>query len=404
MRGLAVVALAGVLVAGCSDQEELPSDTRAPVVSVTTVVPPPVTVNDADSLDGVTVDLELVATLEAPTAMAFWPGDDGTAYVTEQAGRVQRVGLEDGAVEEAIDIHSMVSSGGERGLLGLAFSPDGGFVYLSYTQLDGDSRIDEYAVGSDGAIDAGSRRPVFALDQPFPNHNGGDIVFGPDGLLYVGFGDGGSQGDPLGNGQNRGALLASILRIDPRGSGGSAYAVPDDNPYVGVTGARPEVWIKGVRNPWRFSFDLVTGDLWIADVGGDQQEEIDLLPAGPEVTGAGRGANLGWNLTEGDVSYSGDPPEDWTPPVLTYTHDDGGCSVVGGYAYRGSALDGLQGAFLYTDYCLGDLRAVLVHDGEVLDDRPLGPTVDAPTSFGQDPAGELYVLSQSGPISRLVPA
>jgi glucose/arabinose dehydrogenase len=279
-------------------------------------------------------------------------------------------------------------------------------------------------------------RVVFALDQPFPNHNGGDVVFGPDGFLYLGFGDGGSAGDPLLAGQDRGQLLGSILRIDPRGTDGSAYTIPADNPYADEQGARPEVWLKGVRNPWRFAFDRANGDLWVGDVGQNEVEEIDWLPADEDGTGAGRGANLGWNEMEGSVPFEdGVEPEDHTPPVLSYTHGaTGGCSVTGGFVYRGAAIPGLTGAylfadycasdlrairfvyrgeaipelfgaFLFTDYCHGELRALAIdrEDGDVLDNAEILPdTLESPISFGQDADGELYVMTQPGQLLRIV--
>ena len=245
---------------------------------------------------------------------------------------------------------------------------------------------------------------MFALDQPFPNHNGGHLVFGPDGLLYIGLGDGGAAGDPLEAGQDRGQLLGSILRIDPAGVDGSAYAIPADNPFVGEEGARPEVWLKGVRNPWRFSFDRATGDLWVGDVGQDEIEEIDHLPADADGLNAGRGLNLGWNAMEGDQPYDdGVEPDDHTPPVFTYTHAEGGCSVTGGFVYRGSTIPELFGAYLYADYCAGDLRALAVTDGEVVDDATIADPVDGPVSFAQGPGNELYLLAQSGPLLEIVP-
>ena len=405
------MALAACLaLAACGDDgETLPSDTRAPVVSNLTVptTSPPTTsgrATDVTTLDGASVHLEEVAQLEQPIVMATRPEHEDRVYVGERAGRVLDLSLEDGSSDVVLDIGDDTTTESERGLLGLAVSLDGAFLYVSHTNDDGDSRVDEYALADDGSVDADSRRVVFALDQPFPNHNGGDIVFGPDGFLYLGLGDGGSAADPLLAGQDRGQLLGSILRIDPREADGGAYAVPADNPYVGQEGARPEVWLKGVRNPWRFSFDRTTGDLWVGDVGQNEVEEVDWLPA-PD---AGRGANLGWNEMEGDVPFQdGTEPDDHTPPVFTYTHSDtGGCSITGGYVYRGSQVPELYGAYLYTDYCGGELRALAVDrgSGQVLDDATILPEqLDSPISFGQDARGELYVLQQTGQLSRIVP-
>jgi glucose/arabinose dehydrogenase len=411
----AVVALVLVL-AGCADDGGGPGDTRAPIVDPTTPsttepTPPTTTaLPDTESIAGVDIQLRQVATLELPTDLAVRPGVDDRLFVTERVGRVRQLALAgDGSAEldpEAlVDITGETTTDSERGLLGLAFSPDGERLYISYTDLDGNNRVDEYQVGPEGVV-PGSRRAVLSVDHPFPNHDGGHIAFGPDGLLYLGLGDGGGAGDPLEAGQDVGQLLASIIRIDPAGVDGEGYAVPRDNPFVGTEGARPELWLKGVRNPWRFSFDRQTGDLWIGDVGQNEVEEVDWLPAGEDGTGAGRGANLGWNLMEGDQEFAGSAPSDHTPPIHTYRHEDGNCSVTGGYVYRGTALPDLVGAYLYGDYCVSEVRALLARDGEVVEDRALDPGYGPNTlvSFGEGPDGELYVLSFGGQLSRIEPA
>jgi glucose/arabinose dehydrogenase len=415
-RRLGTVALVVVLMAvACSDDgdDPLPSDTRAPIVDPTDPTGPAATVPsasvpglvDAETVSGVRVDFETVGEFEEPTALAFPPGVNDRAYLGERAGVIRDVDLASGNATAVLDLSDETTAEGERGLLGLVVSPDGRHLYVSFTNLDGDSRVDEFALEDDGAVDEGSRRPIFALDQPFPNHNGGHLAFGPDGYLYLGFGDGGAAGDPLEAGQDRGQLLASILRIDPTGRDGSAYAIPDDNPFADEEGARPEVWLKGVRNPWRFSFDLETGDLWIGDVGQNEIEEVDLLPAGPDGTGAGRADNLGWNAMEGDEPFEdGVEPDDHTPPVFTYTHAEGGCSITGGYRYRGFSIPDLFGAYLYADYCAGDLRALALVDGQVVDDATIADPLEAPVSFAEAPDGELYVLTQPGPLLRIVPA
>ena len=411
-RVLSAVGLAVVLLAAACGSEEgdLPSDTRAPVVSdltVPTTTPPTIAApTDVTSLDGIEVATEEVAQLDEPIVMATRPGEPDRVYIGERAGRVLDLSLADGSSDVILDITDDTTTESERGLLGLAVAPDGAFLYVSHTNPEGDSRVEAYAIEDDGTLDEGSKRVVFALDQPFPNHNGGNIVFGPDGFLYLGFGDGGDSGDPLLNGQDRGALLGSILRIDPRGTGGSAYTIPSDNPFVGEEGARPEVWLKGVRNPWRFSFDRTQPeDLWIGDVGQEEVEEVDFLPGDGDTVG-GRGANLGWNEMEGDVPFEdGVEPDDATPPIFTYTNTGaGGCSVTGGYVYRGASLP-LFGAYLFTDYCHGRLTALAVdHDtGEVLDEAVVLPeALTAPISFGEDTDGELYVMTQPGQLLRIV--
>jgi glucose/arabinose dehydrogenase len=411
-RLLALTVVPVLLAAACADggEEDLPSDTRAPIVDPTvpsTAVPPPSSSPrpvSVDSVAGVTVGLEEVVSLDQPVAMAVRPGGDDHVYVGERGGVVLRLGLDDGTTSEVLDISDETTTDGERGLLGLAVSLDGSRLYVSSTDLDGNTRIDEYGLAADGSVDEGSQRPVFTLDQPFSNHNGGQVVFGPDGMLYVGLGDGGSAGDPLEAGQDHGQLLGSILRIDPTGGGDSAYATPADNPFVDEEGGRPEVWLKGVRNPWRFTFDRVTGDLWVGDVGQGSVEEVDWLPA-QDGEAAGRGANLGWNQMEGDQPFEdGVEPDDHTPPVFTYTHDGGGCAVTGGYRYRGTAIPELAGAYLWADYCTGEVGALAVDDEghQVVDDAIVATATD-PISFGEGPHGELYLLTEPGPLYRLTP-
>lgn len=407
LLGIPALLLALLLAGACrdGDDEALPSDTRAPIVETTdhevaasTTVAAATTV---ETVTGVEVGLEEVVELEEPIAMVF--RSDTRAYVGERAGVVLDLDLTTGATTAVLDITDDTTTDAERGLLGLALGPDASHLYVSYTDPEGNTRVDEYAVAADGGLDADSRRTVFNLDQPFANHNGGHLAFGPDGLLYIGLGDGGAAGDPLRAGQDPEQLLGSILRIDPHSFDGSAYGIPEDNPFVDVDGARPEVWLKGVRNPWRFAFDRATGDLWIGDVGQEEVEEIDLLPADPDGLNAGRGANLGWNAMEGDQPYEdGVEPDDHSPPVFTYRHADGGCSVTGGYVYQGRIAE-LFGAYLYSDYCTGDVRALAVVDGTVLDDTTIAGPVESPIAFAQDPSGEVYVLTQPGPILKLTP-
>jgi glucose/arabinose dehydrogenase len=339
------------------------------------------------------VRLQEVARLESPVGMALRKGDDGI-YLIEQPGRV-RV-LRDGRIDPnpVLDLTSQIRSGGEQGLLGIAFSPSGDFLYLDYTDLNGDTHIAEFAVRG-GRPDPSSQRNVITIDQPYANHNGGQLAFGPNGGLYVALGDGGSAGDPHGNGQNLDALLGKILRIDPRPSGGRPYGIPRDNPFVNRSGARPEIWDFGLRNPWRFSFDPATKDLWIADVGQGTWEEIDHEPAGRG------GRNYGWNRLEGDHRFEGDAPPGAVAPVLEYNHDGGACTVIGGSVYRGDAIPDLRGAYLYGDYCLGSVKAVPASGGS---SRDLGINVPSLTSFGTDQQGELFALSGAGQVFRIVKA
>jgi len=325
---------------------------------------------------------------------------DGVFYVAEQSGRV--LAMDGGGTpREVLDMTDRTNASGEQGLLDLAFSPDGSHLYVSYTNNDGDSRIDEYEMSADG-VDTSTRREGLAITQPFPNHNGGGILFGPDGLLYAGYGDGGSGGDPQRNGQKSTTLLAKLLRIDPTPNGDAPYTIPPDNPYASGGGTRPEIWSTGLRNPWRFSFDAATGDLWIGDVGQNAIEEIDHVPA---ADGAGRGTNFGWSAYEGSARYNDDQdaPDAWMP-VYEYQHGADGCSVTGGFVYRGHAIPALQGAYVYGDYCAAGVRALAVDGDQVTDRAVLSEEPGQVVSFGTDADGELYVVSLSGTIYRIDPA
>jgi glucose/arabinose dehydrogenase len=363
--------------------------TAAPVAPVAPAPPA------GPNLGAVSVRLTPVVQLEEPIFLTTKPGDP-TLYVAERDGRI--VAVVDGRVTaEILDMRDLTAAGGERGLLGFAFSPDGGRLYTSYTDNGGDSVVDEYAVAPDGTADVDTRRRVLIQDQPYANHNGGQILFGPDGLLYLGLGDGGSGGDPPRNGLKMSTLLGKLIRIDPRETDGSPYAVPADNPFLDTEGARPEIWSLGLRNPWRFSFDAATGDLWIGDVGQNAVEEVDWVTA---AAGAGRGVNFGWSAWEGTRRFNDDQsPDDHTPPVHEYPHGALGCSITGGYVYRGSAVPALYGAYVFADYCAAGLRAIDPADpGEALaiSDRPGGIV-----SFGQGPGNELYALSFDGNVYRV---
>ena len=344
------------------------------------------------------VALQTVLTLDEPIDMAVAPGDD-LVWIAERAGRVSRVDMDRGEVVETIlDIGAETEATGERGLLGIAVTDR--WLYANFTDLAGDTRVDAFE--RDGTGLSGHRRTILFQDQPFSNHNGGDLAIGPDGLLYVAFGDGGSGGDPLDAGQDPTTWLGSVLRIEPTPDAAEPYAVPAGNPFAaGREGAgRPEIFLTGVRNPWRFSFDRVTGDLWIADVGQDAYEEVTVLLA---ANGGGLGANLGWRLREGLHRFTGDEPPNHADPVWEYGQDDG-CSVTGGYVYRGSAIEDLYGAYVFGDYCTSRLWALQISRGEV-EFRELGAEVfgGSLASFGEDADGELYALSLNGTVARIVP-
>ena len=347
-------------------------------------------------LGQVRVRLIRVAALEQPLAMAVREGDPGL-YVAEKTGRV--MAIRDGRVDPrpVLDLSGRVSLGGEQGLLGLVFSPDGRYLYVNLTDVRGDTHVAEFEMGAERAR-AGSRRDVLFVDQPFSNHNGGHLAFGPDGYLYIGLGDGGSGGDPFGNAQSLDTILGKMLRIDPRPEGGRPYSIPEDNPFIGEGDARSEIWAYGLRNPWRYSFDRETGDLWIADVGQAVREEIDFQPA----SSAG-GENYGWNVFEGTVPFSGGDLPGAVRPILDYGRDQG-ATVIGGYVYRGTDIPGLQGAYVFGDFFKPSLRAIVREGQRVVARAELGVEVPNLSSFGEDLEGEQYALSLSGPVYRLAPA
>ena len=383
---LLALALPASLSAACGDDGPNPSEPPAGTV--------PVGLQDVAS--GLSVPLYLTAPAGDPTRL----------FIVEKGGAIRVV--KDGALLPTpfLDLTGRVSTGGEQGLLGLAFDPayaDNGRFVVHYTDVGGNTVVSLFRVSGDDAdrADPASETIVLTAEQPFSNHNGGQILFGPDGMLYIGLGDGGSSGDPGGRGQALTDLLGSILRVDVRT--GTGYTVPPDNPFLGRADANPEIWSFGLRNPWRFTFDPATGDLYIADVGQNAWEEVDVVPA---AAGAGRGANFGWNVTEGRHCFAQANCDlaQFTLPVLEYGHGEG-CSITGGYVYRGAAIPALQGHYFYADYCQGWVRSFRLQDGQAVEPQQW-PTL-APggtiTSFGQDAAGELYVLTAEGRVSRIVP-
>ncbi|MFI5047766.1 MAG: PQQ-dependent sugar dehydrogenase [Acidimicrobiia bacterium] len=349
--------------------------------------------------------LRRVADLPGLTAFATRAANDAF-YVASQDGVIRAVRHGTVLDEPVLDISGETVANGEQGLLGLAFSPDGAKLYVDYTTVRSDTRVDEFTMRGDVA-DPATRRTVLAVDQPQVNHNGGQLAFGPDGDLYIGLGDGGSQGDqgpghaPGGNGQSLATLLGKILRIDPTPSGDAEYTVPPDNPFVGVDGARPEIWAYGLRNPWRFSFDTGTGDLWIGDVGQDAIEEVDFAAA-TAGRNAGKGLNFGWNRLEGDEPFRGRAPDDAVGPVIQHTHADGWLSVIGGYVYHGP-VKALRGTYVYSDYYKAQLVG-LQRDGGAFVPVDLGIESHQVSAFGQGRDGSLFVLSQTDGLLKLVRA
>ncbi len=343
------------------------------------------------------IDLELTlfARVPRPTAMAVRYGDDAI-YVASKKGQVWQVlGRKKKVV---LDVEKELSFGFEQGLLGLAFTPDGNRLVVNFTNKKDASVTRIYDFDGE-AIDS-SKKDLFVVPKPKAEHNAGNLAFGPDGYLYLSLGDGGLSGDPDDNAQSLDEMLGKIHRIEILPGG--FYGIPDDNPFADRKGARGEIWAYGFRNPWRYSFDRLTGDLWIADVGRDNREEIDFEPF--ESPG---GNNYGWNKVEGSIPYEDrKPPKDHVLPVYDYQHDDETCAATGGFVYRGSAIAGLDGTYLFSDFCRGGLDAIRLKDGEVDEYRRYADIEQGRiSSFGQDADGELYVLAlEDGAVYRIDPA
>lgn len=380
------------------DQNPIAQNTATERSPTETPLPESTAILQASFPDPAGYAWDLIAQEFSRPLLATNAGDgSGRLFVLEQGGVIRIV--QDGAIlpNPFLDITSQVgSSGNEQGLLGLAFHPEyeqNGFFYVNYTDLNGDTVISRFQVSADANVaDSASEKILLQVDQPYANHNGGNLEFGPDGFLYAGLGDGGSQGDPNGNGQSLETYLAKLLRVDV--NSGDPYGIPADNPFAS-SGGLSEIWAYGLRNPWRFSFDRATGDLYIADVGQNQWEEVDFLPAGSP-----GGANFGWNIMEGAHPYQGEATDGLTGPVTEYEHGNR-CSITGGYVYRGQALPAWNGVYFYGDYCSGEILG-LVHNADgSWESRLLYDTGFLITSFGIDEAGEIYVLDRSGGLYQL---
>ena len=399
-----------------TEPQPTPAATAAPDEPTPTAAPTPTPTPDPSTLtvelpERVEVRLTPVLTVPLPIALAHRPGSD-SLYLATKTGSVHEVVVDgdEARIERTIlTLEGQVSGRNEQGLLGLTFSPDGDTLFVNYTDLDGTTVVAAQAFASPGGPDLVADDtvvPILNIPQPRANHNGGGLAFGPDGHLYVSVGDGGGAGDPFDTGQDPFSLLGTILRIAPQPLDADApYAVPADNPFVDGGGA-PEVFVWGARNPWRFSFDRLTGDLWVADVGQDRLEEVDVLYA---ADGGGNGANLGWPEVEGTAPFdgAGPPRENYVAPIHEYGRSDG-CSVTGGYVYRGQAIPELFGQYVFGDYCTSRLWGLASSRSQ----GPLGRydigggslPGESLASFGEGPDGELYVLSFEGRLYRIDPA
>jgi glucose/arabinose dehydrogenase len=394
----ALIAAVVALAVGCGGGDDRATARSSPTAAASESPTPAPTATPA-ARPG--LRLQRIGTFANPVYVTAPPGDRRRVFVVEQGGTVRVV--RDGRKVDRpfLDVSDRISSGGERGLLSLAFAPDYASsrrFYVYYTATDGDIRIVEYRRSSAERADHGSARRVLSVSHPASNHNGGLVLFGPDGLLYTGLGDGGGGGDQhgtRGNGQNLGTLLGKILRFDPRRDGSRPYRVPSSNPFVGRGGARPEIYAYGLRNPWRFSF-TPRGHLVVADVGQGAVEEVSIVRR--------RGANLGWRVWEGRSRYSpGESAPGHLPPVIQRFHSNGNCSITGGVVVRDPVLSALRGRYVFGDFCRGRIESARLSGGRARGVRATRLQVDQLSSFGEDARGRAYVTSLGGAVYRLAP-
>ena len=394
-----LIAAVGLLTLGCGSNgggaaARTPAPSAAPEAPAATATPEAVAARPG-------LRLKRIGRFQSPVYVTSPPGDRSRLFVVEQGGKVKIVRSGKTLSQPFLDVSGAISTGGERGLLSLAFAPDyrtSGLFYVYYTARNGDIRIVEYQRASANRAAPGTARNVLSVPHPASNHNGGLVLFGPDKLLYAGLGDGGGAGDQhgsRGNAQNLGTLLGKIIRINPRLSGRRSYTVPGSNPFVGRSGARGEIYAYGLRNPWRFSF-APNGNLVIGDVGQGDVEEIDVV--------RGKGKNLGWRVFEGRRRYSpGESAPGAVPPVIQRFHGNGNCSITGGIVVRDKALSALRGRYIFGDFCRGVIESARLRGTKARDVKATRLRVDSLSSFGVDARRRAYAVSLNGPVFRLVP-
>jgi glucose/arabinose dehydrogenase len=400
---VAVLLACVLLQVACNDDRPLDRSGPGGIPSETTQTASPGETPSPADIDEVAIELKpTVSGLESPLLVTHAGDGSNRMFIIEQPGRIRIVSDGELLVAPFLDVSDAITAGGEQGLLGLAFHPDyesNGRFFIDYTDAEGNDVVAEYAVSSDPNVaDPASERLLVEIDDPFSNHNGGHLAFGEDGYLYIATGDGGGGGDPLESGQNLDTLLGKLLRIDVDSSTGELpYGIPSDNPFANRNEARREIWAYGLRNPWRFSFDR--GDIWIGDVGQSALEEINRMPA------SRAGLNYGWNTIEGDACF--DPPFEcdrsgMVLPITTYTHDEG-CSVTGGYVYRGGSFPSLQGVYFFADYCSGFIWSLDAAGRGQQTARRVLESERSISSFGLDESGELYLTDiDSGEVLQVV--
>ncbi|MEO8538931.1 MAG: PQQ-dependent sugar dehydrogenase [bacterium] len=380
-----IVGIVYLMAIACDSGNYIPPPTKTPVPTATPA-----------SAEGSFATARVATGLTRPTLVTNAADNSNRLFVLEKPGQIRVIKSGLLLAQPLLDISALVgSTGNEQGLLGLAFHPDfekNGRFFVAYTAKNADNTIAEYHVTdpSSDVADANSGKVLFGVPDQYPNHNGGMLAFGPDGYLYISMGDGGSSGDPNGNAQNLNSLLGKLLRIDVNGA--SPYAIPPSNPFVARADAKKEIWAYGLRNPWRFTFDRSTNDLWIGDVGQDKYEEVDF-----QLAGSSGGENYGWKTMEGTHCYQpqdGCSQSNLVLPIFDYDHDEG-CSVTGGYVYRGKAVAPLVGRYLFTDYCSGKLWASTATGDGKFSTATIGKLPQGVTAFGEDESGELYFVVDS---------
>jgi glucose/arabinose dehydrogenase len=394
-----LIALAAVLAVGCGGGGD--SATARPTDTPAAARTPAPTATPAARAARPGLRLQRIGSFDSPVYVTAPPNDRRRVFVVEQSGRVRIVRGGDTVQRPFLDVSDQIAYGSERGLLSMAFAPDyasSGLFYVYYTASDGDIRIVEYRRSSAERADHDSARVVLSVAHPVANHNGGLVRFGPGGLLYAGLGDGGGGGDQhgsRGNGQNLQTLLGKIVRFDPRRSGNRSYRVPSSNPFVGRSGARPEIFAYGLRNPWRFSF-TPRGHLVVADVGQGEVEEVTVVRR--------KGANLGWRVWEGRNRYApGETARGHVPPAIQRFHYDGNCSITGGVVVRDPVLSALRGRYVFGDFCRGVIESARLNGNRRRSGRATRLQVEQLSSFGEDARRRVYVTSLNGPVYRLVP-
>ena len=399
MKKLGFLIILLSILSGCGDTSETFTPSQASISTTTLEV---LKESDVKLLEPLPLIAIRVGEAEQPMVLISKP--DGNGFLLgERKGQIKTSEVnDDGSLsigETLLDLSDVVSTAGEGGLLGMTFSKDGSQLFVNYTARPMTTRVSSFAFVN-GLLDAGveSEKKIIEIPQPYPNHNGGHLLVDNNGNLLIGLGDGGAGNDPHGHGQDTSTFHGSILRINPNTPKGTPYIIPSDNPFIGNNPSfLPEIFLYGLRNPWRFDFDPLNGDLWIADVGQDRIEEVNLLPADSYTDGA----NFGWALMEGTIKRPGYKPDvNYHEPVHEYKHGDGRCSIIGGVVMRDGSLEGLESSFIYSDLCDGKIRA-LVFNGEQWIDHGLEAFVELPISFTRASNGTIYVLSATGGIFRL---